>query len=162
MCPRTPPRRRAGFTLLELLISGLLLGLLASLLASAWPVFFRAATEVAMRVQLAQEADLALARIAGDLAGIGDAPGDRRCLVEAARREVDDDGDPTEEVYVDLSYHGTWGRGEAPEPWEADRVVSYRLDPDDGTLARRASWSASYDASEFEPVARHVEALEVA
>ena len=69
MIARGRSRRRAGFTLVELTVSGLLVGMIAALLAAAWPAFNRAATEVAMRGRLAQEADLALNRIAQDLAG---------------------------------------------------------------------------------------------
>ncbi len=61
--------RRGGFTLLEVTVVGFMTSLLASILATTSWSYYRNSAHVAARCQLAQEAELAMTRLARDLAG---------------------------------------------------------------------------------------------
>ncbi len=61
--------RRSGFTILEVVLVGFLTALLAGLLVQTWVAYDRAATEVAARCELVQEADFAVSMLANDLGG---------------------------------------------------------------------------------------------
>ena len=60
-------RRRRGFTLIEMLITGLLMALMAVLLGNAWAAFGRPAIAAAARCRVAQEANLAAEALAYDV-----------------------------------------------------------------------------------------------
>ncbi len=75
------PTRRAGFTLLELMVVVVLLSFLAVLLARLWRGVGRPTAELAARGRLSAEANLAVTALArdlgGSLAGPGGSLGDR-------------------------------------------------------------------------------------
>lgn len=68
LASRRRAARRAGFTILEVLLVGSLTALLAGMLVQTWSAYDRAATEIAARCELAQEADFAVSQLALDLA----------------------------------------------------------------------------------------------
>jgi prepilin-type N-terminal cleavage/methylation domain-containing protein len=157
---RRPHTRRAGFTLLEMTIAVLLMGIMAALLAAAWPSFYRGATDVASRAQLAREADFALSQIAKDLTGVewdGDTPPHprRRHLVKV---EVDD-GDTNGEVFFKLHFDSDPGDGAPGGP--DDKIVAFRMDADARTLSRDPDWSETDSPGDAEPIARHVAGFRV-
>jgi type II secretory pathway pseudopilin PulG len=154
-----------GFSLVEAVVACLLLGVLATLLHAAWSAFYRAATESASRCQLAQEADLALHRIAEDLAALeqvdlfGGATTRRRPLVGMRLRRLV--ADPAVGCDLDLCYDSEPGNARPDWPdtnggTSPDTVVTYHFEPSSGVLSRRPGWGASYEA-----VTRHVVALDV-
>lgn len=61
------PRRRPGFTILEMAIASVLMVVVATLLAQAWSVFGRTALAARARARIAQEASLAIEAIARDV-----------------------------------------------------------------------------------------------
>jgi type II secretory pathway pseudopilin PulG len=78
---RRPPGRRRGFTITEMLITGVLMSLFGVLLGQAWASFGRPAIVNTARCRVAQEANLAaeaLARDVGLLAVPADAQVDSR------------------------------------------------------------------------------------
>lgn len=67
---RSSRQRRGGFTIIEVVLVGFLTTMLAGLLVRTWAAYGHAATEVAARCELMQEADFAIASMAADLAGL--------------------------------------------------------------------------------------------
>lgn len=72
MRPATRPARRPrGFTLVETAVTCLIASVLLATVGTTWMAFDRASSEVIARCELAEEADLALTRLADDLRGWG-------------------------------------------------------------------------------------------
>ena len=63
-----PQNHNNGFTVIEVAVVGGLMAFLALLLSSAWTGIGRATVDLTARAQLAQEMDLALMALSGDLA----------------------------------------------------------------------------------------------
>ena len=61
--------RRLGFTVLEVMLVSGLMAFLAILLSSAWSGIGRSSVDIAARIQLLQELDLAVASLSRDLSG---------------------------------------------------------------------------------------------
>jgi prepilin-type N-terminal cleavage/methylation domain-containing protein len=75
----TIPERRRGFTLVEIMITSLLMSVLAMFVASAWRGLGRPTFAAVTRARIAQEANLALESLNRDLSGYlpGDETGDK-------------------------------------------------------------------------------------
>lgn len=64
-----PRRRSNGFTLLEVMVVGIVMGFLALILSGAWAGFGRPSADAIVRCRVAQEANMASACLARDFGG---------------------------------------------------------------------------------------------
>ena len=120
---RIRPRRRRGFTVIEMTIAGFLMVVLGLLLAQAWAAFGRPAISAIARARLAQEANLAAESLAHDV-GLLSAPAGLQ--PDSRYQNVQPVGST---LYLTLDE----GDGSA-------RTISYAIDPDgSGRLLRTDS-----------------------
>lgn len=129
MTPHRPglPRRRRGFTVVEMTVVSLMTAILAVVMASVWSNFCKPALEAAARCRMAAEANLAVASIARDFGGNLPDP--------AGRLGAPLDGRFTGRMMPDsdwlrLCYHGGSDTDAAPKWSTPDTIIGYRLDGD--------------------------------
>jgi hypothetical protein len=153
---RSRRRARAGFTVVELAISSLLMALVALLLSATWTAFCRPAIDAAARCRLAQEANLAAASLARDFGGtLADASGQLGAPTDGqfVGRMV------PEPWYLRLCYHGGGSTTDFTPKWTApDTVITYylgsnqliRWDENAGTQFAAANFVSAFQVTPLE------------
>jgi type II secretory pathway pseudopilin PulG len=160
-------QRRAGFTLVEIMMVGGLMAFLAILLSSAWNGIGRSAVDAAVRSQLLQELDLAVASLGRDLGGSLPIPSSTPGVPDYGGKDAgrlvgccpNDLGDQLE-----LCYDAGPNLDGRPD-WNTDVVIRYYLIEDEiFSTAEKKTYiliRSDADAGTTFPVARCVAGLSV-
>jgi prepilin-type N-terminal cleavage/methylation domain-containing protein len=120
---KTNPPRNRGFTLIEVMLVGMMMGVLAIVLSSAWSGLGQPAIDVMVRCQVEPEAQIAAMSLAADCGG--------RLPVSQAAIQGSLDG----EAFSSASISG----GALVISFTGGSTITYRWDQDQHTLVRETA-----------------------